>query len=387
MNVTGEPIRVLVVDDSLFMRNRISMMLMKCTDFTVVGTASDGVNAIAQVQRIQPDVMTLDVEMPGMNGLEVLDHVMAHHPIPVIMISGLTEEGAAVTLKALERGAVDFIAKPMNSDHAEIGKIECLLHTKVREAFLLRDRLPLLRQRNISRDEGKDQVHSGLPDLHATRALEHPFGPVVSTAIRGSSKQTDFPLVVIGASTGGPTLLKTVVRDVPSAFSAALLFVQHMPKYFTKVLAEQLNAVASIPIREAQDEDVLHPGVGLVVPGNQHARIMRRADGLPVLALSEEPKHYPYRPSIDQAMISAAEQFGSSTVGVVLTGMGEDGKHGSQVIKAYGGTIVAQDEASSLIYGMPRAVVEAGLADRIVSDVNVCSALIQAVDSRCVVTR
>jgi two-component system chemotaxis response regulator CheB len=387
MSVDHQPIRILVVDDSLFMRNRISMMLMKCADLKVVGIATDGVDAIAQAERTQPDVMTLDVEMPGMNGLEVLDHMMVHHPLPIIMVSAWTEEGAAVTLQALERGAVDFIAKPMNSDLSEMGMIEGLLQTKVREAFQLRRRLPLIRHMEIHRDRIVDEISSGLKISDRPKPSESAFGKPSHNHVPQTSKQTDFPLVVVGASTGGPNLLKTVVRDLPSTFPAALLIVQHMPKYFTKVFADNLDAVATIPIREAQDGDALQPGVGFVVPGDHHGRVIRQGDGKALIALSAEPLRYPYRPSIDCAMTSAAEQFGSLTVGVVLTGMGDDGMTGCQRIKEHGGIILAQDEATSLIYGMPRAVVEARLADRVVSDVEIITALMQAVDSICVINR
>jgi len=387
MSVNKEHIRVLVVDDSVFMRNRISMMLMKCVDLKVVGTAMDGVDAIDQAQRTQPDVMTLDVEMPGMNGLEVLDHMMVHHPLPIIMVSAWTEEGAAVTLRALERGAVDFIVKPMNLDPSGMGLIEGLLQTKVREAFQLRHRLPLIRYREIHRDGSVDEASQGLMVRDNPRCSGSPLGEKFLSDVHKATKQTDFPLVVIGASTGGPNLLKTVVRDLPSTFPGALLIVQHMPKYFTKVFADKLDAVATIPIREAQDGDALEPGVGFVVPGDHHVQVIRQGDGKAVIALSDEPLGYLYRPSIDCAMTSAAEQFGPLTVGVVLTGMGDDGMIGSQKIKEHGGVILAQDEATSLIYGMPRAVVEAGLADAVVSDVEIIAALMEAVDSICVINR
>ena len=357
------------------------MMLMKCVDLKVVGTAKDGVDAIAQAQRTQPDVMTLDVEMPGMNGLAVLDHMMVHHPLPIIMVSAWTEEGAAVTLQALERGAVDFIAKPVNSDPSEMGVIEGLLQTKVREAFQLRHCLPLIQHREIFRDGIVDEGSSDLERARRPRPSENSSGNPLPQKVRKTTKQTVFPLVVIGASTGGPNLLKRVVRDLPSTFPAALLIVQHMPKYFTKVFAGNLDAVATIPIREAQDGDSLQPGVGLVVPGDHHIRVIRQKNGKAEIALSAEPFAFPYRPSIDCAMTSAAEQFGPLTVGVVLTGMGNDGMIGSQKIKAQGGIILAQDEMTSLIYGMPRAVVEARLADTVVSDIEIIGALIQAVDS------
>lgn len=363
------------------------MMLMKCADLKVVGTAIDGVDAIAQAQRIQPDVMTLDVEMPGMNGLEVLDHMMVHYPLPIIMVSAWTEGGAAVTLQALERGAVDFIAKPMNSDRSEMVMIEGLLQNKVREAFQLRHRLPLIRHREIHRNGFVGEIPSNLKIADPPKPPESSLGKRFINTISEISNQTDFPLVVVGASTGGPNLLKTVVHHLPSRFPAALLIVQHMPKYFTKVFADNLDAVATIPIREAQDGDALQPGVGFVVPGDHHVRVTRQGDGKAVIVLSDEPLGYPYRPSIDCAMISAAEQFGPLTVGVVLTGMGDDGMTGCQKIKEHGGIVLAQDEGTSLIYGMPRAVVEACLADRVVSDVDIITALMQAIDSICVINR
>ncbi len=381
MEKKDQPIKVLVVDDSAFMRNMLSMMLKNCDDLKVVGTASNGQDAIEQVRRTQPDVMTLDLEMPGMNGLEVLDHMLSQHPLPIIMVSALTQEGAEVTLQALERGAVDFIAKPMNQNASEIRTIEGLLHNKVREAFQARHRLLEI---------GEEGFHSGRSVHHASQSLKNQG----KSAFLGKSwrekpvhdfcetfQSAEFPLVVIGASTGGPNLLKTIIRDFPASFPAALLIVQHMPKYFTKVFAENLNAVAGFPIREAQDGDELQPGLGFVAPGNQHIVITRQLDGRPRIQFATESLEHPYRPSIDCAMGSAAEQFGQSLVGLVVTGMGNDGRAGSQHIKGQGGTVLVQDEATSLIYGMPRAVAEAGIADAVLPDVQLATALMQTVNS------
>jgi len=384
MTKTGQPIRVLVVDDSAFMRNRLSMMLMKCVDLQVVGTAKNGRDAIDQAKRTQPDVMTLDIEMPQMNGLEVLDHMMVQQPLPIIMVSALTEEGAEVTLQALERGAVDFIAKPITQDGADVGIMERLLHSKVRDAFKARDRLSVMRHTGLQlKREGSDacpalnsQAHSVVPVKPNKQGLPETFSETSCFA--------DFPLVVIGASTGGPNLLKTIIRDLPSSFPAALLIVQHMPKYFTKVFAENLNAISFVSIREAQNGDELRPGVGLVAPGDHHIVISRQLDGKPRIQFVPDMVEHPYRPSIDCAMVSAAEQFGQFTVGLVLTGMGNDGMTGSQKIKEQGGTVLVQNEATSLIYGMPRAVVDAGLADAVIPDVQLAKALEQAVESLCV---
>jgi two-component system chemotaxis response regulator CheB len=204
---------------------------------------------------------------------------------------------------------------------------------------------------------------------------------------REISRSTEFPLVVIGASTGGPNLLKKIIGELPQSFSGALLIVQHMPKFFTKVFAENLNAMGAIPIREAQDGDILRPGLGYVAPGDHHILIERQCDGQAMITITTKSLRYPYRPSIDGAMTSAAEQFGKSTIGLVLTGMGNDGMVGSQKIKEQGGMVLVQDEATSLIYGMPRAVAELGLADAVLPDDQLTKAILQAVDSVCVARR
>ena len=383
MSHIRQPIRILVVDDSVFMRNILSMMLMKCPDLQVVGTAVNGQDAIEQARRTRPDVMTLDIEMPGMNGLDVLDHMMARHPLPIVMVSALTEKGAEVTFQALERGAVDFVAKPMNQTASEIWGIEDVLQAKVREAFQAQHHLSGIghmasrRERTVPDaspnfgDEAKSMSCVGLCTKHSRNHI----GDTVP--------QAEFPLVVIGASTGGPNLLKTIVQDLPSSFPAALLIVQHMPKFFTKVFAAKLNAVAAMPIGEAQDGDELRPGVGFIVPGNHHVVISREINGRPTIRFTTDSLELPYRPSIDHAMISAAEQFGPLTVGMVLTGMGHDGTAGSQKIKAQGGTVLVQDKATSVIHGMPRAVVEAGMADTVLPDLQLAGALVHLLDSMC----
>lgn len=246
------------------------MMLMKCQDMQVVGTAKDGHEAIEQVQRTQPDVVTLDIEMPGMNGLEVLDHLMKNFPLPIIMVSAFTEEGAAVTLQALERGAVDFIPKPMNNSLLEIKRMETLLPTKVRAAHGMRHRIapvvPMGTQKELS--ENADISCFNSKDSHAAWAKvgkghQHAEETEPTT-------QKEFPLVVIGASTGGPNLLKALIRELPKNFPGAVLNIQHMQKFFTKVFAENLHAVSAIPICEAQDGDILRPGRGFVAPGDHH---------------------------------------------------------------------------------------------------------------------
>ena len=381
MKTNSPPIRVLVVDDSAFIRNTLSTMLMKFPDVQVVGTAKNGMEAIEQVKRSQPDVMTLDVDMPGMSGLAVLDYVMAHCPLPVIMISALTNEGAGVTLQALERGAVDFIPKDVGQKHFDIDWIEGQLHDKVQEAY----------QAQLGVHQAR---HAGVNNISSV-SVSHPQKKGETRAAirrpdiswegvnRAATQQTHdmFPLVVIGSSTGGPNLLKQLVRDLPAPFPASLIIIQHMPKFFTKVFSENLNAVAPFPIREARNGDWLEPGVGLVAPGDQHLFIDRQVNGRAAIKISTESVHLPYRPSVDCAMASAAEHFASSVIGVVVSGMGNDGVVGCQKIKEHGGTVLVQNEATALLYGMPRAVVEAGWADAVVSDVQLAECMVQAVEA------
>ena len=381
MRTNNPPIRVLVVDDSSFMRNTISTLLMRFPDVQVVGTARNGMEAIEEVKRSQPDVMTLDIDMPGMNGLDVLDYVMAHHPLPVIMISALTHEGAEITFQALERGAVDFIPKNFCDNYFDIESIEGQLHVKVRDAYQARLGLQRVRRAGLKslssgsvsphQEKGKVTAINRRPGVHMggmKRVAIKPKGPL-------------FPVVVIGSSTGGPNLLKDVIRDLPDSFPASLIIIQHMPNFFTKVFAEILNAVAPFPIREARNGDWLEPGVGFVAPGDQHLFIDRQAKGPAVIKILTESVQFSYRPSVDGAMISAAEHFGSSVIGVVVSGMGNDGVAGCQTIKENGGTVLVQDEATALMYGMPKAVVEAGWADVVVSDVQLAEWLILAVEA------
>lgn len=383
MKTNISPIRVLVVDDSAFMRNTLSTMLMKFPDVQVVGTANNGLDAIEQVKRSQPDVMTLDVDMPGMNGLAVLDYVMAHCPLPVIMVSALTNEGAGVTIQALERGAVDFIPKDIGRNHFDIHSIEGQLHDKVKAAYQARLGVPQAQQTGvnsissaaISPPQGKGETGPAIRRSDVSRWRVNPNATMLSHGT--------FPLVVIGSSTGGPNLLKHLVRDLPASFPASLIIIQHMPKFFTKVFSENLNAVAPFPIREARNGDCLESGVGLVAPGDRHLFIDRQTNGRAGITISTDLIHLPYRPSVDCAMASAAEHFGSSVIGVVVSGMGNDGVEGCQKIKEHGGTVLVQNEATALLYGMPKAVVEAGWADAVVPDVQLAECILQAVEAIC----
>jgi two-component system chemotaxis response regulator CheB len=325
------PIRVLVIDDSAFMRKAISMMLQSDPDISVVGTARDGEEGIEKLKAERPDVVTLDIEMPRMAGMATLEWIMKEQPLPVLMVSSSTREGAEVTLKALELGAVDFVAKTLGGG-MEVMKIEGELVRKVKA---------------IARRRGGRPMSSGLP-------------PQVPKTV--PKLHRDAEVVAVGSSTGGPQALQVICSNLPHDFPCGVVLIQHMPAAFTGPLAARLNGLSKLDVSEAVQNDLVEPGRVLLAPGGFHMTLRR--DGHRVLVgLSEEPREFLHRPSVDVTFVSAAEVYRSRSVGVVLTGMGSDGLNGIRAIKAAGGKAIAQDEESSVVYGMPRAVVEAGLAD------------------------
>lgn len=372
------PIRVLVVDDSTFMRNTLSTMLMKYPDVQVVGTAKNGWEALSQVATVSPDVMTLDVEMPGMNGLEVLDRIMADHPLPIVMVSQVTQEGAQETFQALARGAFDFLPKQQRVSLGDLGPLEARLYEKIKSAFENKQR--------FLRNFGKHtKGFLPFPESHAENphfTHRHPVNHAVDalmgdTAVRLNHMNAD--LLIIGGSTGGAQVLCEMVRYIPESFPLPILIVQHMPKFFTTVFASQLEKIAWIPVHEGQDGEILEKGKAVLAPGDRHATIIRNAQGAPIIRISDEPCDRPFWPSIDLALTSAAKQFGSRVLAVILTGMGQDGMIGCQEIKNQGGKVLVQDERSSMVYGMNRAVWEAGLADEMVSGSHLGPRLVELV--------
>jgi two-component system chemotaxis response regulator CheB len=340
--VTANPIRVLVVDDSAFMRTVITQMLAGADDIEVVGQAADGKTGLQMARDLKPDVITLDVEMPVLSGLEMLRVLMSSHPTPVIMLSTLTHAGAQTTMQALELGAVDYLPKNMEGGPLGMRKIAPLLIDKVRA------------------------VGSG-----ATReALKHaqhnaPARPVaVPKAAPGAGPAGPFRVVGIGASTGGPTALCELIPALPADLNAAILVVQHMPPGFTRALAERLDRLGPLSVSEAREGAPLKAGTIHVAPGSRHLAVVRDTEGLKV-HLTDTPK-LPMMPSVDVLFNSLATVCPASTLGVVLTGMGTDGCAGAGSLVRAGAPVVAQAERGCLVFGMPRAVAEAGLAARVV---------------------
>ncbi len=325
------PIRVLVVDDSAFMRQIIHRMLEEDPEIEVVGTARDGQDALAKVHSFDPDVVTLDVAMPNMDGLECLRQIMDSAPRPVIMVSYLTVAGAEHTIAALELGAVDFVTKTNSNDPEAIAAIQQELTQKVKVAATI--------------DWQKLQP---APLLPAAPAPE----PVVFRKIK------ELELAVIGASTGGPRALQDLLTRIPPNFPLGIIVAQHMPKDFTKVFAKRLNDLAKVEIVEARSGDLVTPGRVLVAPSGYQTTVVRDGERLTVEVASHPPLIY--KPSIDHLLRSVAAACQGRSLGIILTGMGSDGAQGLSELRRLGARTIAEAESSCVVYGMPRSAIELG---------------------------
>ncbi|MDD2365668.1 MAG: chemotaxis response regulator protein-glutamate methylesterase [Desulfuromonadaceae bacterium] len=339
--------RILIVDDSSFMRMAIRSVLSKDPSFDIVGTAADGIEGVEKAVALKPDLITMDVEMPRMDGIAALKQIMAKAPTKVIMVSTLTNEGAKSTFEALEAGAIDYIPKNVtdSSDAQNIFRQELI--RKIKEAVAS----------NIRRIQSSSIVHT----KSAIPAISTPARPTSSKFL---GKKIQY--VGIGASTGGPVALQEVLSRIPVNFPYGLMVGIHMPKAFTGPYADRLNAKCSLAIREAVDGDILKPGLALVAPGGMHTTLVRQ--GTQIVVRTRPTTDYPqyvYIPSVDLMISSMAEATSGSMLGVILTGMGSDGFKGMQLLKQKGGVTIAQDEATSTIYGMPKACVDGGVADEV----------------------
>lgn len=330
-------IRVLVVDDSVVIRRLVTEALSEDPSIEVVGSAPNGRIALARIPQVSPDVMTLDVEMPEMDGLETLRQLRAQFPhVKVIMFSTFTERGAGITLDALSLGAADYVTKPANA-----GSLDVSLR-RLRD-----DLVPKIRQ-FLRPDPAGFASHPRL----APR-------PTAAPAV------TRRRIVAIGTSTGGPNALACVFAELPKDISTPLVLVQHMPPMFTRLLAERLEKQSRLKVREARGGEVLEAGVAYVAPGDYHLTVARNGAKV-VTALNQDPPENSCRPAADVLFRSVAAVYGGEAVVVVLTGMGQDGLRGAEILKSHGAYVIAQDEPSSVVWGMPGAVVGAGLADEIV---------------------
>ncbi|HPN93821.1 MAG TPA: chemotaxis response regulator protein-glutamate methylesterase [bacterium] len=367
-------IRVMVVEDSAYMRYVLSEILSEAPDIEVIEKARDGLDALERLETSLPDVITLDIQMPRMDGLTFLSESRKKYRIPTIMISSLTYEGAEDTIKALEMGAVDFVPKPSGVMSLTLEDIKEEMIRKVRMAssikpMLLRDPEPVI--------EPEEKAYQVTDEAAPSEAV---LEPKVAIKVRIPLPEKVLALkkvVVIGCSTGGPRALTEIIPLLPSDLSACVIIVQHMPPRFTTSLAERLNAISAIEVSEAKNGDKVTPGTVYVAPGDFHIRV-GRSD---TIYLSQESQKHGVRPSVDVLMKSIAETYGRKALGVVLTGMGVDGKEGSKAMKDAGSTVFAEHESSCVVYGMPRAVIESGCADRIFTLSVIADEIIRHVES------
>lgn len=336
----SEKIRVLVVDDSALMRKLIPSILARDPEIEVVGTAMDGEFALKKIEELRPDVVTLDLEMPRMDGMETLRLIMRRAPLPVILFSTHSKEGAYSTLKALALGAVDFIAKPTDAAAGHLEKIADILIDKIKVA--------------------KRATGRKLPP--ATVPIDPPTPP--KKGARSTTPPTR--IIAIGVSTGGPNALQYVLSQLPADFPCAILVVQHMPEGFTEMFAKRLDECCALDVSEAKSGDLLLAGRVLICPGNRHMMVRRMPRG-DMAVLSDSAPVNGHRPSVDVLFHSVAQEFSLSAVGILMTGMGEDGAEGLGVIKSAGGFTIAQSEETCVVSGMPRAAITKGYANRVIA--------------------
>jgi len=328
--ISADKIRVLVVDDSAFIRRAIIRMFENSPDIRIIDVAADGEMAIELIKRLRPDVVTLDVQMPVLDGLAALERIMKECPTPVIMLSSLTGKGGDKTLKALELGAVDFIDKASAGGPMDFSGVARELAGKIMVAAGINlDKLTSQTQKEQAADK--------------TAAL-----PACS----------EMEVVLIGTSTGGPPALQTILGNLPAGFPCPILIVQHMPVGFTASLAERLDRISRASVKEARDGETLRPGTVYIAPGGRHLKILRNGAELHV-RLDDAPEQSLHRPSVDVLLESAAAVCGGKCLAFVLTGMGKDGAAGAQAVKKHGGKVIVESEETAIVFGMPKAVMEA----------------------------
>ncbi len=336
----SEPVRVLVVDDSALMRKMIPQIIERDEGIQVVGTAMDGEFAIKKMDELKPDVVTLDLDMPRMDGMETLRVIVRNYRVPVIVVSAHTTQGASATFKALASGAFDFVAKPKDAASAHMEDISKELIGKIKVA-----------------------AQSGVPQAsNPASVLSEPKRAAKPAA---KPKRAPSKVVAIGISTGGPNALQYVLSQLPGDFPGSIVVVQHMPEGFTELFARRLDECCAIDVKEAQSGDLLIAGRALICPGNRHIKVKRMPMG-DIIVLSDDDRVNGHRPSVDVLFRSVAQEFGNNSLGVLMTGMGEDGAEGMAAIKRAGGMTVAQSEDSCVVFGMPKAAIERGHAIRVV---------------------
>lgn len=332
-------IRVLVVDDSAFFRRRIADLLKSDPGIEVIGFAGDGLSAVKETNRLKPDVITMDVEMPVMDGISAVKRIMKENPTPVLMFSSLTHEGARATLDALDAGAVDFLPKQLDQTSGSM-----TVNTLARRVHAIGMRSSKRRLGSVIRPTARPVVQR----------------PATEAPVR----RGNYKLVAIGASTGGPVAIQSLLATLPGNFPLPVLLVVHMPASFTPAYAERLNSQCRISVKEAADGDVLQPSQAYLAPGGKQM-VLEQSGSRTVIRIKESASGQTYRPSVDVTFGSAARVYAKGVLAIILTGMGADGKQGAQLLKQGGSTIWSQNEESCVVFGMPQAVEKAGISDRV----------------------
>lgn len=331
-------IKVLIVDDSALIRKILTDILKMDSEILVVGTARNGKEALDKIEMLKPDIVTMDIEMPLMDGITTLKHVVSRFKLPVIMISSLTSEGAELTLRALDLGAVDFLPKPSN--------IFSLNQVDIRKEIIEKIKIGSKSKINVEKPIKNSQ------ELKIKEEKKKVIGEEFSN------------IIVIGTSTGGPRALQKLIPEIPNNLNATVVIVQHMPAKFTKSLAERLNSTSNIQVKEAEDGDILSRGCGYIAPGDYHMTIIKESTNL-VVRLNKEPQVMGLRPTVDILMESVSKINGYSKIGIILTGMGSDGTKGIVSMKKAGSYNIAQDESTSVVYGMPKSAIASNYIDEV----------------------
>jgi len=347
---------VIVIDDSAFMRKSLSIMLESDKEIKVIATAHDGEEGYNLVKTLHPDLVTLDIEMPKMDGLSALRKIMKDCPTSVIMISSLTSEGAEATLKALEYGAVDFIPKELSYINVNIIKIKEDLIRKVKE---------IVRQKSLNKLKRLQKAEAASKTLNKPSAIKY-------------LPKIGYKAIALGVSTGGPLSLQKVIPRISTKINCPFFVVQHMPPKFTKSLADRLNGLSELEVKEAENREHVRNGVVYLAPGGFHMTIQNDLGNSRSILISENPSTTLHRPAVDVMMNSVIESYGKNTLGIIMTGMGKDGFEGIKKLKSMGGYCIAQDEDSCVVYGMPKAVVDVGYADIIVPLENIAEIINKA---------
>lgn len=366
-------VSVLVVDDSGFFRKRLTEILTASGQIKVVGVATNGREGVELAEKLRPDVITMDYEMPVMDGISAVREIMKRQPAPVLMFSSLTYEGARVTLDALEAGAVDFLPKNFEEIARDSSQLQKILIERVLDVAGSRPgakpsapppTAPPPSPRSPAPARRSVPERPAVPDRSSRPSAPEPEAPARRSIRRGPAKH--YSVVAIGTSTGGPVALQRVLMALPAGFPAPVVLVQHMPASFTPAFAERLNKLCQIQVRQAEDGEMLKPGVALLAPGGKQMMIENRGGQGRVRILPGDDR-LNYKPCVDVTFGSLARSFPGKTLGLILTGMGSDGKEGCRLMKQSGSDIWSQDEKTSVIYGMPMAVAKAGLSDEILA--------------------